>query len=221
MAEGHPRGRGADREALRRSYDAVAPEYHARLGAELEYKPWDRALLGALVEQAGPGAMVADLGCGPGHVTAFLAARGARAVGIDLSPGMVELARRLHPEAEFRVGDLVSLPAADGEFAAAVALYSLIHLPEDELGAALGEMRRVLRPGAPLLVAFHVGSEVRHRSEWWGEAVDLDFRFLPTGRVAAGLEAAGLTVELSLERLAHAEEVDTRRAYLAARRRAD
>lgn len=213
-APGGARGRGA----LRRSYDAVASEYDARLHDELDHKPWDRALLAALLEQAGPRAAVADLGCGPGHVTAWLAAHGARAVGIDLSPAMVGLAKSRHPGAEFRVGDLLALPAADGEFAAAVALYSIIHLPEAEIDPALGEMCRVLRPGGALLVAFHVGAETRRLTEWWGVAVDLEFRFLEAGRVSAGLEAAGMRVEMALERLSHPEEVESRRAYLLARR---
>src|SRR3974390_3500651 len=100
-----------DHERIRHSYDALAERYSAQLGDELVHKPLDRALLGALVEQTPPGTPVADLGCGPGHVAAWLAAQGLRAVGIDMSPGMVAVGRREHPEVEFRQGDLLSLPA--------------------------------------------------------------------------------------------------------------
>jgi ubiquinone/menaquinone biosynthesis C-methylase UbiE len=84
----------ARHKGVRRSYDAVAEEYAAGFRDELESKPLDRALLASLVEQAGPGMPVADLGCGPGHITAWLAAQGAAAVGIDLSAGMVAVSRR-------------------------------------------------------------------------------------------------------------------------------
>ncbi|MGW2376901.1 MULTISPECIES: class I SAM-dependent methyltransferase [Kitasatospora] len=209
MVNGHGRVRG--------SYDAVAEEYLGRIGGELAHKVVDRALLGAVVEEAA-GGVVADLGCGPGHVSGWLAGQGARVVGIDLSPRMVELAGREHPGTEFRTGDLLALPAADGEFAAAVALYSVIHLEPDELLPAFAEMRRVLRPGGLLLVSFHLGKEVRRLEEWWGHRVDVDFHFLETDAVAARLAGAGFAVEARLEREGLPEEADTRRGYLLARR---
>ncbi|MFE9205590.1 class I SAM-dependent methyltransferase [Micromonospora sp. NPDC007230] len=206
-----------DHDRVRRSYDTVAAEYRQRLADELAGKPLDRALLAALVELAGPGAPVADLGCGPGHVTHWLAGRGVPAVGIDLSPGMVAQARRAYPGVEFREGDLLRLPAADAEFGAAVALYSVIHLAPDELRPALAEARRVLRPGAPLLVAVHLGSEVRHLDEWWGHRVDVDFHFLTAETLLGALQDAGFTIEARLERASYPHEVETRRLYVLAR----
>jgi ubiquinone/menaquinone biosynthesis C-methylase UbiE len=208
-----------DHHDVRRSYDALAERYSAQLGDELDYKPLDRALLRALVEQLPPGAPIADLGCGPGHVAAWLAANGVHSVGIDMSPGMVAVGRREHPEVEFRQGDLLALPAADNEFGSAVAFYSVIHLEADEIAPACAEFRRVLLPGGRLLLAFHVGNEVRQVDELWGQPVDLDFRFLETAAVVDELDAAGFEVEARLERTNYPEEVETRRAYLVARRR--
>ncbi|MEE1786838.1 class I SAM-dependent methyltransferase [Streptomyces sp. SP17BM10] len=207
----------ADHVRVRGSYDTVAEEYLERIGDELAHKPVDRALLGVIVEEAA-GGVVADLGCGPGHVAGWLTGHGTEVVGIDLSPRMVELARREHPKAAFRTGDLLDLPAADGEFAAAVALYSVIHLEPGELAPAFAEVRRVLRPGGLLLVSFHLGSEVRRLDEWWGHQVDVDFHFLRTDDVAAHLTAAGFAVEARLEREGLPEEAPTRRGYLLARR---
>jgi SAM-dependent methyltransferase len=196
----------------------VAGEYADGFRDELAHKPLDRALLSSLIEQAGDGAPVADLGCGPGHVTGWLARHGAAAVGVDLSDGMIAIARRDHPEAEFRPGDLLRLPARDGEFAAVAALYSVIHLGPGELPRACAEIHRVLRAGGLALVSFHIGSEVRHFTEWWGHQVDLDFRFLETPDVARAMEGAGLAVEARLERISYPGEVDTRRGYLLGRR---
>lgn len=207
----------SDRDRVRRSYDVVAEEYRDRLSNELAEKPLDRALLAALVEQVGPGGAVADLGCGPGHVTAWLAERGVPVVGIDLSPEMVAVARREHPEVEFREGDLLRLPASDGEFGAAVALYSVIHLGPDELRSAFAEIRRVLRPGAPLLVAVHLGTEVRHLDQWWGHRVDVDFHFFEAQTLLGALTDAGFAVEARLERVSYPHEVETRRLYALAR----
>jgi SAM-dependent methyltransferase len=209
-------------ETTRRSYDTVAAAYADRLRDELDGKPLDRALLAAVLEQRPAGTPIGDLGCGPGHVTGWLAAHpatdGATAVGVDLSPGMIEVARREQPGAEFRVGDLRSLPAADGEFGAVIAFYSIIHLGPGQLPGALAEMHRVLRPGGLALLAFHAGTEVRHVTDFLGHEVEVDFRFYQPADVAAALAATGFAVQAQLERTAYPAEVDTRRAYLLAAR---
>jgi SAM-dependent methyltransferase len=211
-------GQSGSHDFVRRSYDAVADMYAAHFSDELAGKPLDRALLACLIEQAQPGAPVADVGCGPGHVAAWLAHHGVCAVGIDLSAAMVAAGRRDHPAVEFREGDFLDLPAADGEFGAVVAFYSIIHLEPGELPRAFAEIRRVLRPAGLALVSFHVGSEVRHRAEWWGVAVDVDFRFLEMADVAGGLQRAGFDLQAQVERASYPAEVETRRGYLLARR---
>ncbi|MEU8893996.1 class I SAM-dependent methyltransferase [Streptomyces sp. NPDC048442] len=185
---------------------------------ELAGKPLDRALLASLLEQTEPGATVADLGCGPGHVAARLAGNGARTVGIDLSAGMVEAGRRRFPQVEFRQGDFRELPAEDGEFASSVVFYAIIHLDPGDMPRAFEEMYRALRPSGLLLLSFHVGEEVRHMDEWWGHGVNLAFRFLDPAHVAPLLEAAGFAVEMHMERTHYAHEAETRRCYFLARR---
>jgi ubiquinone/menaquinone biosynthesis C-methylase UbiE len=211
--------RSGRHDRVGRSYDAVAEDYATRFRAELAHKPLDRALVACLIEQTEKGTPIADLGCGPGHLTARLASQGVTAVGIDLSAGMIAIGRREYPEAEFRSGDLLELPARDGEFGAVAALYSIIHLEPGELPRAFEEIHRVLRPSGLVLVAFHVGTEVRHLAEWWGHEVDVDFRFFEPPDVAEAMEGAGLRVEVRLERTSYPEEIETRRAYLLARRR--
>ena len=206
-------------DPVRRSYDTVAETYAAEFGGELAGKPLDRALLGCVAEQTRqtvPSAPIADLGCGPGHVSGRLDRHGARVVGIDLSPGMVAAGRKEYPEVEFRQGDFLDLPARDAEFGAAVALYSIIHLQPGELTPAFAEMRRVLRPSGLVLVSFHIGAEVRHLDQWWGYEVDIDFRFLEPPGVAAAVERAGFRVTAQLDRVSYPAEVDTRRGYLLA-----
>jgi ubiquinone/menaquinone biosynthesis C-methylase UbiE len=208
-----------EHDKTQRSYDAVAKDYAEHFVNELDHKPLDRAILAALLEQAPSGLPIADLGCGPGHVAAWLVEHGAgSAIGIDLSRAMVDVATATWPNAGFRQGDLCSLPAADGEFGAAVAMYSIIHLAPDELPQAFSEMHRCLAEAGLLLVAFHAGSEIRHRDEFFGHEVDLDFRFLEPGEITSKLEAAGFRLLLTATRVAYPDEVDTTRAYLLAQR---
>ena len=198
---------------IRRSYDLLAERYSAQLGDELVYKPLDRALLGALIEQHLAGTSIVDVGCGPGHVAAWLTAHGVAAVGIDMSPGMTRWPNESIQRSSSG-GDLLSLPASDGEFGSAVAFYSIIHLGAHDLAPAFSELRRVLTAGERLLIAFHVGDEVRHVDELWGQGIDLDFRFLETTAVVECLDAAGFELEAQLERRNYPEEVETRRAYV-------
>lgn len=207
---------------VRATYDAIAAAYDAELGAELDGKPLDRALLDACCELAEDGTL-ADVGCGPGHITRYLATRHDDVLGVDLSSGMVSIARKRAHELPFVAGSMLHLPFPDDSWAGAVAMYSIIHLRPDERATACRELARVLRPGATLLVAFHVDSaefavgEANHLTDWFGESVDLDGFFLDPAAVEADLEAAGLIVTARLQRRPDASvEYPSRRCYLLA-----
>ena len=84
----------------RASYDLVADEYGRRIFDELQHKPLDRQLLDRFAESVRDVGPACDMGCGPGHVARYLHERGVRVCGVDLSPAMVEQARRLTPAAD-------------------------------------------------------------------------------------------------------------------------
>jgi SAM-dependent methyltransferase len=203
-------------ERTRESYDRVAEEYARRIVGELDHKPLDRALLATLVETAPPGP-IADLGCGPGHVASHMHRLGRQVIGVDLSPAMIEAARRLSPGPEYRVGNLLALDFADASLGGAVAYYSIIHLTAAELATACAELRRVLRQDAPVLLAFHTGRHVVHFDQWWGFPVALDFHFHACETVRRLLDEAGLAVDWDLRRQPGPGEAQTERAYLLAR----
>jgi ubiquinone/menaquinone biosynthesis C-methylase UbiE len=209
--------------ATRASYDAVAGAYAEAMSDELQRKPLDRALLTAFAEQvrqlARDGPRVWDVGCGPGHVTAFLAGLGLQVAGVDLSDGMVAQASKRHPDLEFSTGSMTALPASDGSWDGLVSFYSLIHMIDDaDLRAALAEYRRVLADGGLLLLAVHAGQEVRHSADWFGAEVDVSFRFFDPAWLSTELEQAGFAVESLTRRQPYpGAEVATPRAYFLAR----
>lgn len=212
----------ADR--TRASYDAVAERYAADFASELDHKPLERGLLDAFVALAG-GGVVADVGCGPAHVARYLADRGARTVAIDLSPRMVEAARRVHPGLDVRVGSMTSLDVPDGAWAGAVALYSIIHLATAERAAAFAELARALRPGGWLLVSFHVSAAEHppgtalHLARFLDADVDLTAYFLEPETVLADARAAGLALRARLDREPYPDvEYPSRRSYLLLQR---
>jgi ubiquinone/menaquinone biosynthesis C-methylase UbiE len=99
---------------------------------------------------ARPGMHVLDLACGPGTLTrplARLVGAAGEVVGVDLAAGMIERARRAGiPRARFEVMDIEQLAFADASFDAAICGHGLQFVPH--LASALGEARRVLRPGS-------------------------------------------------------------------------
>jgi SAM-dependent methyltransferase len=205
---------------VRAFYDTVAREYAEHFADELRGKPRDRALLerfAADVRGAGP---VYDLGCGPGgQTTAFLHALGVAVRGVDLSPAAVAEAAARHPRIPFETGDMLALPLQDGAAAGIVAFYAIVHFSPAQLRAALGEMQRVMRPGAPLLLAFHVGEEVVHVGEMFGRRASVDFLFHPVERVESALRGCGLgEVETIVRDPDPQVEHPTRRAYVFARK---
>jgi len=137
----------------------------------------------------------------PGKIARYLRDRGAQTVGIDLSAGMIENARRLNPDIEFVQGDMRALDAvADSAFAGIVAAYAIVNIPRDELPLVLREFRRILRPDGILLLSFHVGDEVRPITDLHGTPVELDFFFYPPATVKALMADAGFTIDDSIER---------------------
>jgi SAM-dependent methyltransferase len=207
-----------DLDMTRAAYDTVAADYADVLRDELAGKPLDRALLAVFAEQVGAGALVADLGCGPGRITAHLRDLGLDAFGVDLSPGMVAVARRDHPGLRFEVGDLAALDIADSALAGAVAWYSVIHTATPRLPAVFAELRRVLRPGGHLLMAFQAGDEVRHVDEAYGHPVSADVHCRPPDLVARLLAEAGIETWSTTVRAPGAAFDRGPQAYLLARR---
>lgn len=201
-------------------YDAAAAGYARELSDELAHKPFDCWLLDRIAGEA-DGGPVADVGTGPGHVAARLAAAGASVVGVDLSPAMIDQARGLFPDLEFEVGDLTNLlrPRAAAGWSAITAWYAFVHLAPSELPAVLAGLARVLVPGGRLAFALHVGEEVHHLDEFFGAPVDLDFVLHEASDVLDAVTAAGLVdLEWYLRSPLPGVEVATDRLYVVARR---
>ena len=142
----------------RRSYDRVAPAYREHFARELEHKPFDRTFLDSVAALIDGAEWLIDLGSGPGQIGAYLAARGARVLSVDLSLAMLREAAALVPGGNRVQADMRALPFAASSVGGIVAFYSLIHIPPDELAATFNELHRVLRLGGHVALTTHVTS---------------------------------------------------------------
>ncbi len=204
---------GFSRRAIRDVYDAMAAEYAQTYGG-LDGLPLDTEILDLLARRAAGRGPVLDVGCGPAHLGAYLAARGARVVGLDLAPLMLAEARRRRGALELgaAVADLRELPVASGSCVAVVSFYVLHHLPRSELAGALGEFRRALAPGGELALAVHEGE-----GEFVGRSDPL---VMGTRYSAAELESALARARLRVETVRRRDplphELQSGRVYVTA-----
>lgn len=180
--------------ATREGYNAAAVTYAQLFRDELDDSPLNRAILGAfaeVVKESGDG-QVADLGCGPGHVTAYLNELGLAAFGVDVSPAMIKLAREAYPGLRFDEGSMAALDIADGLLGGILARWSVIHTPPQDLPAILAEFHRVLAPGGHLLIGFSASEEASHPTQVFDHTVAPAYRWWPD-HLAATLRGSGLT----------------------------
>ncbi|MFF5504778.1 methyltransferase domain-containing protein [Streptomyces roseolus] len=168
----HPIDRPDDLDTVRDSYDRVADNYvdmvlNTGIG-DIRKEPWLKASVDAFADTVRGLGPVLDVGCGPGTVTAYLAERGIDVSGVDLSPRMIEHARRLHPQCRFAVASATELDLADASLAGVLGWWSLFNLPRHILPQVLARFTRALKPGGHLLTAFHVGEGDLSRTEAYG-----------------------------------------------------
>jgi SAM-dependent methyltransferase len=180
--------------ATREAYDAIASTYAEQFHDSLRDRPLERALLSAFAElvRKNGGGMVADLGCGPGHITAHLHELGLDTFGVDASPAMVELAREAHPGLRFEVGSMAALDIGDGTLGGVLSRWSVIHTPPRYLPAILAEIARVLAPGGHLLIEFPATDGPQHETQAYDHTVVTAYRWSPD-HLAGLLRDHGLT----------------------------
>jgi SAM-dependent methyltransferase len=167
-------------------------------------QPWSRWVFDHLLAALGPDAHILEIGCGPATLWAANLDRlppSWRVTPTDFSPGMLETARQVigadagkAGQFSFVVADAEALPFADESFDAAVANHMLYHVPNRP--RALGELRRVLRPGGRLFAATNGRDHLRELDE-----LTAAYTPVPTAQVLAGA-IAGFTLENGGEQLA-------------------
>ncbi|UED84854.1 class I SAM-dependent methyltransferase [Streptomyces profundus] len=168
----HHIDRPADLDAVRDSYDRVADNYVQMVVTtgigDIRRHPWLKASIDAFADTVSGLGPVLDVGCGPGTVTAYLAERGLDVSGVDLSPRMIENARRLHPRCRFSVGSATELDLAEASLGGVLGWWSLFNLPRPVLPQVLALFAHALKPGGHFITATHVGDGDKPRTECYG-----------------------------------------------------
>jgi len=176
--------------AVERMFDRIAPVYDAMnrvMTAGLDRR-WRRDAARTVVR---PGDEVLDVCCGTGDLAIADARAGGRVTGLDFSEEMLARARRKAPALEWIRGDLLELPFPDERFDAATVGFGVRNV--EDLDRALGELRRVLRPGgrlAILEITRPQGVLAPFYRLWFDKGVPLIGKLLPGGDAYTYLPAS-------------------------------
>jgi SAM-dependent methyltransferase len=147
-----PAGKRTGTIAMSDGWDESAAAWIASVGQNGDWgreRVLDAPMLARV--RAAPPVSALDVGCGEGRFCRMLQAQGVVTVGIDPTAALLEAARRLDPDGDYRPGRAEALDFPDGAFDLVVSYLTLIDIPDAR--SAIGEMARVLKPGGRLLIA--------------------------------------------------------------------
>ncbi len=146
--EGVTSGFGGAAGQFGAAYDRRAADYASAI--EPTFRPVHRRIVG--LAQIGPGLDVIDLASGTGGVAREAAAAGARVTAIDVSPGMLEIARHTSPtNITYVLAEASAVPFPDHSFDVATCGFGLSHMPD--ASQVLSEVRRILKPNGTFLAS--------------------------------------------------------------------
>ena len=201
-----------------RAYDLAASKYHELFRNEIEEKPYDRNLLDVFAGKFEPGSLICDAGCGPSAQSGrYLAGKGMKVIGIDVSGRCVEMARKANPGLEFKCEDIAGTSFGDGALDGVIAFYSIIHTPKKFLGEIFREFWRVLKPGGRLLVAVKAGFGEGLLEELLGIKTEIYFSLFKERELAELFSGAGFVMEFLERRHPYDFEIKNDRIYAIGR----
>ena len=211
-----------DQKNIIECYDKTAINYAEKFINELDNKHLDKILLKAFAsENIARGALI-DLGCGPGQTTKFLYDNGfVDTIGIDISTEMVKVARKLNPQLNFEVADMLNLEFNANSFGSAIAFYSIVHFDYGQVRSALEGIKKILNDNGQLLLAFHIGNKVVQLTEFLDHPVDIGFHFFDIMDITNILLETGLEIVDIVTRQPYKDvEHQSERAYVWVRKNA-
>ncbi|MCX6789907.1 MAG: class I SAM-dependent methyltransferase, partial [Candidatus Kaiserbacteria bacterium] len=180
---------------LKETYNRIAEDWHH----DHVDDAWWVEGTDAFIKELPQGGSVLDVGCGSGVKSKYFAERGCKVVGIDISDGLLDIARREVPEAEFRELSMTDLDSMTETFDGVFAQASLLHIPKKEAGEVVKKLAGRLVPGGLLYIAVKEvradkPEEVVERENDYGYEYERFFSYFTLEELEQYLRDAGLEV---------------------------
>lgn len=209
----------AIRSKTRHAYNLAAKKYHELFHNEMNEKAYDRSLLDSFAGRFAEGSLICDAGCGPsGHIGKYLADKGMKIIGVDISDRCIKLAKDLYPDMQFRREDIMNLNLNPEVFDGVVSYYSIIHTPKKHVSKIFQEFHRILKPDGYLLVAVKAGSEEGYVHELLEIKTEIYFSFFLEKEIKGYFEKAGFVVDLLERRNPYDSEIKNERIFAIGRK---
>jgi SAM-dependent methyltransferase len=145
-----------DTRSISTAYNLVAEEYAQKFLDELERKNMDKVVLDWFATQIPNNEVVLEIGTGPGEVSGYLDNLGIKCIGTDISPVMIENAKRNFPYIMFEVQDFFDITYPENTFYGVVGFYAIVNYHPDDLLPIFKNIKRVLKENGLFLFTFHV-----------------------------------------------------------------
>jgi len=153
-------------DEVRNCYNLAAQEYSLKFSDELVGKPFDRDLLTRFAKSIDPAGLFLDLGTATGHIADFLYQLGLKNVtGVDIAELALAVARLNYPYLKFENRNIFDTRLENESIDGIVCFYGIVHFTYTEISSAIGEWKRILKPGGKALFSFHIGEDDSIRLE--------------------------------------------------------
>jgi ubiquinone/menaquinone biosynthesis C-methylase UbiE len=140
------------------TYDKIASKYCSKT-REPRFLEWEEGYTGRLqsyIRRKNP--LILNVGCGDGRDNIHFEKKGAKAIGIDLSKGILQEAKKLNPHGDFRIMDMRYLQFDDNSFDGIWVSGSIYHVPKSQVSQVIEEFRRVLKIDGVASLNFKLGT---------------------------------------------------------------
>jgi len=195
-------------------YDKIAVSYAQEFGRPNEH-------LAEFLSMLPKSGKILDAGCGTGADADYMASRGFKVIGVDLSGEMVRLARKSYPGADFKIMDMRRLRFGPKSFSGILSAYSIIHLPKKDVPGMLKKFHGLLKPGGVLYVAVQEGqSREIMATEPFKPDEKMFLNIFSRPEITSLIEHAGFSIIKTHERMPiNRDEFAFRKLYIIARKR--
>lgn len=201
----------------KKAYDQTADKYHEAFKNEIIQKDYDRLLLDKFSALLKPGSSICDAGCGPsGHLGNYLADKGHKVTGIDISQRCIDIATSYSPQLEFKVMDMLDTDFDDNSFDAIISFYSIIYTPKDHVSKIFTEFNRILKPGGKLLVVVKKGTSEGIIDDAWYEGNKVYFTHFLENEIRQYLTESHFSIDFFDTRKPYDFEFNVERIYAIA-----